>query len=96
MSIHYIYILRCPQTNEIRYVGCTEHPKIRERNHCRHAVSNPNTRVLMWVKSLREQGMRPVFEIIESSERAFQHEGDWVRTFRAQGCDLLNVVFNRE
>jgi hypothetical protein len=73
MSIHYIYILRCPQTNEIRYVGCTEHPKIRERNHCRHAVSNPNTRVLMWVKSLREQGMRPVFEIIESSERAFQH-----------------------
>lgn len=92
--MHYIYILRCPDTNDVRYVGCTQYPKIRERNHCLHTINEPKTRVQAWLKTLREQGKPPVFEIVESGYGSWKHEAEWIAVFNEWGCDLLNVKQN--
>lgn len=94
MKIYYVYILRCPDTDAVRYVGCTAFPTKREREHCDYAINNPNTKVRMWLRSLREQGKRPVFEIVESGYGAFRHEAEWIGIYNARGCDLLNVKQN--
>lgn len=96
MKMHYVYVLRCPDTGTVRYVGCTTQPVLRERHHCRHTIYEPKTKAQAWIKQLQEEGKRPVFEIVESGYASFLHEAEWIRRFKAKGHHLLNVVFNRD
>lgn len=101
MNNYYIYILRCPDTNDIRYVGCTRFPTHRKREHCLHAIKEPKSRLQIWLKGLRDNTKQPIFEIIDTFkaetlavwERG--KEARWIQDYREQGCSLLNVHWNR-
>lgn len=101
MNTYYIYVLRCPQTNKIRYVGCTQFPAYRQREHCIYAIKEPKTKLQQWLCGLRSQGQKPVFEIVDSFQAniltAWKRgkEATWIQDCREQGCDLLNVAWNR-
>jgi len=95
MSIHYIYILRCPDTRAVRYVGITTHPAIREKEHCIYAINKPKTKVQCWLIELRQQNKAPIFEVVESGERMGGRERMWIYFLHEAGADLLNVHMNK-
>lgn len=88
-----IYCLIDPVTDQVRYVGCTKTSLAnRLSGHCGTSQSsNPQKR--LWVRSLRNLGLKPVIkqiEVIELSNSA-DRENFWINHFREQGADLLNI-----
>ena len=73
----YIYCLRDPDTNEIRYVGRSRTPADRLRRHIRDS-GHDGTGVSVWLRSL--QGRRPKLEIMErcSDSSANERERYWI------------------
>ncbi len=89
MKIH-IYILKNPNTNEIRYVGQTNDIKRRLNRHIQNSRSIKDSRhVSNWIRSLNH---RPVLEIIETCEYTLRNEREqyWIDYYRALNCDLCN------
>lgn len=88
MSIAYIYVLKHPQTMEVRYVGVTRFPKERARTHCRPESSVKGR----WVQSLIKAGLKPRLEVIEViDEEIWQlREQHWIRRLKAEGARLTN------
>lgn len=66
--MNHIYILRCPESGLIRYVGNTKHPKTRLKQHIKDAENRQNTEKQRWIKNLREKGLIPEMEILEKIE----------------------------
>ena len=57
-----IYVLKCPITKKIKYVGQTKNFKKRKNHHFHsNQFSIPMEK---WVLTLKEQDLNPVFEII--------------------------------
>jgi hypothetical protein len=87
----YIYALKHPETQEIRYVGLTRHPARRLRNE----VSCPHTKHLKnWIYSITSKGLKPQMEILEETEEgpACDSERRWIKELRARGCRLINFT----
>lgn len=85
-----VYVLRCPETNDIRYVGVTAEGGKRLARHVREARANKTHRH-RWISKLVKAGKLPVFEIVESDAVDWSEaEKRWVAKFRADGCDLVN------
>lgn len=87
----FIYRLRDPETQEIRYIGKANDPDHRLRKHiegCKRAKSRKNS----WIISLVNKGLRPVLEIIEkvSVDCWEERECYWIAYYRAQGMSLTN------
>jgi hypothetical protein len=62
--IGFIYVLRDPITNEIRYVGQTvSNPNYRLLDHCAPYKSKDHRG--HWVASLRKRGLRPELDIVD-------------------------------
>lgn len=59
----YIYTLKHPLTNEVRYVGKTINPK---RRYYEHLYQYPKTHKGCWVRSLLNEGLKPIMDIIET------------------------------
>lgn len=85
----FIYVLKEPDTGEIRYVGKSNNPKHRLRHHLR---DNKHNRRTAWIEHLRGKGELPVLEIIDEVpiEHWQQWEVAWIEYFKEQGCDLVN------
>jgi hypothetical protein len=87
----YIYVLKHPVTNEIRYVGLTRFPVKRLNNE----INYPHTKHLRnWVASLKTESLLPVMEVVEETEEelACEAEKRWIAEKRAQGCRLINFT----
>ena len=87
----FIYILLHPITLDIRYVGKTKNPKQRFHNHCNKA-HNPKSHKRNWINSLREQGLKPIMQVIdkvEESEWQFW-EQYWIVQLKCWGFNLVN------
>jgi hypothetical protein len=87
----YIYTLEHPVTKEVRYIGKTKNPKERFHNHC-NRLHNQYSHKRNWINSLRNQGLKPVMNIldeIEESEWKYW-EKFWIEQFRQWGFDLVN------
>lgn len=86
----FIYFLRCPITNAVRYVGCTRDIKWRKKAHC----YGEEPRTAKWVRELRNQhGLKPMFEVIEQIigvKEAQRRESELIREWRTK-ANLLNV-----
>jgi len=85
----YIYVLKDPDTLEIRYVGKTEQGiKKRLSGH----IFNSRYHVGEWVKSLTKKGKIPVIEIIETStqESWAERERYWISIYSID-CNLTNI-----
>lgn len=91
METVFIYVLKEPETGEIRYVGKTARPKERLRKHVVHSKRNSNHREC-WIFSLLSRNERPVFEIIDEVPIEYwsQWEVAWIEFYREQGANLVN------
>lgn len=88
----YIYALRDPGTNEIKYVGKSNNPESRAKNHYSEGV---NARKMLWMKDLKERGLRPELIILEQRpiDDFRQAESSWIHFFLDLGCNLVNAIY---
>ena len=60
-----IYVLKCPLSNKIRYVGKSNNYKTRYKQHCKDFGTE--TYKKLWIKKLKNKGFVPILEILETS-----------------------------
>lgn len=88
-----IYLLKCPKSGAVRYVGKAKDAKARYRQHMYDARVGTKSHKCNWIRSLLVAGLRPTLEIdlvIGDSEDWKQREIERVAHYRAAGCDLTN------
>ncbi len=94
MSVQ-IYSLSDPKTGECRYIGQSVNAKQRLNSH-RLCVKRGSPLYVhnWWRKTVREQGMEPLQEImvtVETTEQADMAEQILIEGGRLQGLDLTNI-----
>lgn len=90
MDTYYIYVLLCPDTGKVRYVGKTYRLEKRILQHRYGFGESPIDR---WKRKLAEAGKRAIFRIIEAVDDygySKWREHWWIRYFRRQGQPVLN------
>ena len=89
----YIYTLKDPISNEIRYVGKSNNPKQRFKAHlnkCRKHQKHKSN----WIEKLKKLGLKPIFEIINTvpiDEWKFW-EKYWISQMKTWGFNLINYT----
>lgn len=93
----YIYILKCPKTNEIKYVGKSNNPTARYRNHLREECS-ASIHKINWVKKLAKENLIPILEIIEEVQISEWKEKErfYIDKFLKEGNKLTNICSGGE
>lgn len=87
----YIYILKHPITNAIRYVGQTNDTKRRFDRHITNSRAKRDTRhISHWIRSLNAL---PLMDIIETCDYSVRNEREqhWINYYKSLGCDLCNA-----
>jgi hypothetical protein len=92
MSKWFIYVLRCPISWDVRYVGKAMDPADRLRRHMA-ASSRAKYHAGYWLESLKRLGLKPLLEIVDvgmgnghgAAERA------WIAEYRSRGANLTNT-----
>lgn len=97
----YIYGLRDPRTQEIRYIGCSIDPYLRLRSHTHggnllFAGIGPKRKA--WIKSLVDGGLRPTVAILDRvrARYRFERESYWIQHYQKLGASLLNTITNSQ
>lgn len=89
-----IYILKCPRTGRVRYVGKTSKTlQWRLDAHLSDAQSKRLGRRGTWLRSLIRDGLKPVIELdyIVADGQSWQEiERERISFYRSVGCDLVN------
>jgi hypothetical protein len=91
-----IYVLKDPETLEVRYVGFTRRAlKYRLTGHIADVDHKPHLRKSRWLGKILSKGLHPLVEVIEE----LQETDDWeeaekrqIAYFREQGCNLTNLT----
>lgn len=94
MKKTYIYILRCPETGNVRYVGKSNNPKKRYHEHLRYEDRTASTHKKNWIKKLLDSGLAPKLEIIDkvdNNEWKFW-EKYYIKYYKNKGCNLVNCT----
>lgn len=90
----YIYVLLCPQ-GEIRYVGKTNHPHKRLRQHISAArTGSAKHHCARWIRSLLRNDSSPTMEVlyqVPEGEDWKAHEVRQIKAFKDLGFSLTNV-----
>jgi predicted GIY-YIG superfamily endonuclease len=85
-----VYALVDPRSQDICYIGITNHP---ERRMNQHINGEDNLRKQAWLQSLRTHGLRPTMKILETvtgQKEARRREEQWIAACEHVGIDLLN------
>lgn len=94
-SIGFIYVLVCPFTNNIRYVGQTVN-KVSKRlsKHVSEAINKNRTHKESWILSLYNRNTRPIIEVIDEVklEEIDFWERHYISLYRSWGFSLLNLT----
>lgn len=90
-STTFIYALKDPRTNIIRYIGKANEPYKRYKNHL-NKCRDKNTHKRNWINSLREEKLKPVLEILEevSIDKWKDYERMYIKKYI--DCDLMNYT----
>lgn len=93
-EITYIYVLRDPETDEIRYVGKAVDI---ERRMYVHLTDATDTHKARWIQTLKARGLKPRVDVVDTilggEEGVWQErEKYWISYFREMGCDLTNTT----
>ena len=88
-NVH-IYVLKDPETGEVRYVGKTKR-SLRVRLDG-HLLSKSNDYRSRWIESLKNKNLSPTIESIElvSDETWAERETFWIRHYKKLGAKLTN------
>ena len=92
--IVYIYILKDPTTNEIRYVGKTNNLKQRLNQHL-YSKKDTNRHKVNWIEKLKKQNKKPIIECIkEVTEKTWK---EWEKFYIKEFISKLhtNTLDNR-
>ena len=100
-KIIYIYTLSHPITNEVRYVGKTINIK---RRYKQHLYDKRGSHKASWVKSLKNDGLKPILTIIEecNNDNWAEREIFWISQFdnltnlKAGGNDSFKRITTEE
>ena len=94
MSEYLIYGLRCPKTDEYRYIGKSSSGIKRGQAHLTYSH---NESVNHWVMELREQGLCPLVDILEEcyEDNLAVKEKFWIQFYESKGCKLMNSIMYR-
>lgn len=92
----YVYILRCPLTQEIGYVGVSTHPKQRITSHCSIThQKKQKSRLSKWLLNILTQKQKPsmiIIEVLPNDPRVWElRENFWIRFYRLCGFELMNT-----
>lgn len=76
-----IYVLVDPRDGLIRYVGTSQNPNTRLKEHVREI--DGESKVKVWVKELVSAGLRPLMVIVDTvvSDEAEKTEMEWIDHF---------------
>jgi hypothetical protein len=89
-----IYVLKCPRTRAVRYVGFTsQRPERRLQHHLSDALKSPRENYRhSWIMSLVSIGLMPVMEVIErgTGDGWADVERRWIASYRARSARLVN------
>lgn len=88
-----IYVLECPITGHVKYIGQT-YVKLQQRLNKHISDSRkPTFKVQCWIKSLVNQGLKPVIREIEqcTMENCDEREIYYIKLFKDSGFDLKNI-----
>ena len=88
---YYIYTLKCPITEAIRYIGKTNNISKRYSAHLNNKAKNYKN---SWVKSLIKQDLLPKIEILQefiNEEDCYNAEIFWIKEFRDRNYRLTNL-----
>mgnify|MGYP000048738562 CR=1 FL=1 len=79
----YIYTLKDPDTQEVRYVGKSKRPKRRLSEHTyKKLLKTKKTHLAYWVLSLLKNGKKPIMEIVDETNEDWQTlEQKWIKKF---------------
>lgn len=93
MKHTYIYILIDPTTNQVRYIGKTNNPVERYKNH-KNRCRDKNTHKRRWINKLRLQNLYPEIEVIDKVpiDKWRYWEKFWIAYYKFLGCDLTNYT----
>lgn len=86
----YIYSLKDPRTNEVRYIGKANNPTLRLFSHLSGRSSKANQ---AWFSELASCGLAPVMEIVEETDESgwVEAEKKWIASGRELGWNLTNI-----
>lgn len=89
----YIYVLRDPNDNEIRYVGKSDNPKERIIEHIRKSKYK-KTYKNNWIQKLLKEDKKPIMEIIDTVQKYEWSEKEkyWVKYYKDKGYNLTNLT----
>jgi len=87
----YIYVLKDPIINEIRYVGKTKN--LKNRLNC-HLYRKNDTNKVNWIKKLKKINKKPIIEIVkECNDKNWKKwEKFYIKKYLLEGCKLLNYT----
>lgn len=91
-----IYVLKEPDTGEVRYVGRSVDPFTRFSHHLTFDPRQPRLSAKEeWVCQLRAQGKQPVLEVVATTKWSVQRrvELEWIRRMLADGARLTNSAW---
>jgi hypothetical protein len=88
-NIH-IYILKDPETQEVRYVGKTKHSL--NKRLWGHLNQVETTHKYNWINSLKAKDLIPIIESVEkvSNETWSEREMFWIQHYKDLGAKLTN------
>lgn len=77
-----IYLLKHPDTQEVKYVGKTVQPlKYRLAGHISRSRKYRTAYINCWIYNLLQQGKKPIIELIEEVENWEEREQYWIQYY---------------
>jgi len=89
----FIYALKDPRDNQIRYIGKANDPIKRFSNHI-NKCRDKNTHKRNWINNLRDEKLKPILEILEEVpiDNWIYYEKIYIKKYIMEGCDLMNYT----
>jgi NUMOD3 motif len=91
----FIYVLKEPATQKVRYVGKADFPHSRFCKHLSRARLCLDSRhKALWIRTLLSKGLEPVLEVIDEVPKELWESAEmgYIQLYLDAGCDLVNAT----
>jgi predicted GIY-YIG superfamily endonuclease len=93
--LYFIYKLVDPRDDTIGYVGISNNPNARYKQHVN--MQDTNEKKIFWIQQLLQENIQPKMRIIEMIEEdegeAYNREKYWIQYYLEKGVDLTNIQY---